>query len=89
MDKKTLYDEVFLECFSITKDQLNDNLEYNSIAEWDSIGHMSMIAGLEEAFNIILEMDDIIDFSSYNAGKKIMAKYNVVIWSVFQIHTAT
>lgn len=79
MDNKSKYDSVFLESFSVKEDQLSDNLEYNSIPEWDSVGHMSMIAGLEEAFDITLEMDDIIDFSSYKAGKEILAKYAVII----------
>ena len=38
-----------------------------------------MIAALEEAFNITFEMDDIIDFSSYNTGKEILKKYKVDI----------
>ena len=66
------------ESFSIDESALN-NLEYNSITEWDSVGHMSMIGSLEEAFNITLEMDDIIDFSSYEFGKKILKKYKVKI----------
>jgi acyl carrier protein len=79
MDNKSKYDSVFLESFSIKEDQLSDNLEYNSIPEWDSVGHMSMIAGLEEVFDITMEMDDIIDFSSYKVGKEILAKYTVII----------
>ena len=79
MDNKSKYDSVFLESFSVKEDQLSDNLEYNSNPEWDSVGHMSMIAGLEEAFDITMEMDDIIDFSSYKAGKEILAKYTVII----------
>ena len=79
MDNKSKYDRVFLESFSIKEDQLSDNLEYNSIPEWDSVGHMSMIAGLEEVFDITMEMDDIIDFSSYKVGKEILAKYTVII----------
>ena len=78
MDNKSKYDRVFLESFSIKEDQLSDNLEYNSIPEWDSVGHMSMIALLEETFDIALEMDDIIDFSSYNTGIKIMKKYKKI-----------
>jgi acyl carrier protein len=79
MDNKTTYDKVFMENFSIEESQLTPALEYNSIPEWDSVGHMSLMAGLEEAFDIIMEMDDIIDFSSYNVGKEILAKYDVVI----------
>ena len=68
-----------MDCFSVNKDKLQKNLEYNSIPEWDSVGHMTMIAALEETFNIVFEMDDIIDFSSYKVGKEILKKYKVNI----------
>ena len=58
---------------------LDDKLEYNSIPEWDSIGHMSLIASLEEAFDIMLEIDDVIDFGSYNKGKEILKKYEIEV----------
>jgi acyl carrier protein len=70
------YKDVFLEAFSVDKSSL-DNLEYNSITDWDSVGHMGLIAGLEEAFDVMLEMDDIIEFSSYAQGKKILKKYSI------------
>ena len=73
------YDKVFIECFSVDKAKLKKNLEYNSISQWDSVGHMSMIANLEEAFDVVFEMDDIIDFSSYNTGKEILKKYKINI----------
>jgi len=73
------YDKVFIECFSVDKAKLKKNLEYNSITQWDSVGHMSMIAALEEAFDVVFEMDDIIDFSSYNTGKEILKKYKINI----------
>ena len=62
--------KVFMDSFSISKDKLKKDLKYNTIPQWDSVGHMSMIAALEDAFNITFEMDDIIDFSSYKTGKK-------------------
>ena len=73
------YDKVFIDCFSVDKTTLQKNLEYNSISEWDSVGHMNMIAALEETFDIVFEMDDIIDFSSYKVGKEILKKYKVNI----------
>jgi len=72
------YDKVFMKSFKIKKDKLKE-LKYNSISQWDSVGHMSMIGSLEEAFDITLEMDDIIDFSSYEFGKKILKKYKIKI----------
>ena len=78
MDNKQKYDQSFMESFSIDESVLGDDLLYNSIPEWDSVGHMSMVAGLEDAFDIMLEMDDIIDFSGYKKGFEIIAKYGVV-----------
>ena len=63
MNNNDKYDKAFIDSFSIDKTKLRKNLEYNSIPEWDSVGHMTMIAALEETFNIVFEMDDIIDFS--------------------------
>ena len=54
-----------------------ESIKYNEIPEWDSIGHMTLMSGLEETFKITLETDDIIDFSSYNKGKEILKKYKV------------
>ena len=59
------YDKVFIDSFSLKKKDLNSKLKYESIDEWDSVGHMTMIAGLEETFDITMDMDDIIDFNSF------------------------
>ena len=77
MNNKQKYDQVFMESFSIDESVLGDNLEYNTIPEWDSVGHMSLIAELEEVFDIMMEMDDIIDLSSYKKGFELVAKYGV------------
>jgi acyl carrier protein len=72
------YNQVFVKTFSIKKEKLK-KLKYNSISKWDSVGHMSMIGALEDSFKITFEMDDIIDFSSYEVGKKILKKYKIII----------
>jgi len=53
------------------------NLEYQSIAEWDSVGHMGLVAELEELFSVMLEMDDIVDLSSFTKGIEILEKNGV------------
>ena len=77
MNNKQKYDQAFIDSFSIDESKLGDNLEYNTIPEWDSVGHMGLIAELEEVFDIMMEMDDIIDFSSYKKGFELIAKYGV------------
>jgi acyl carrier protein len=79
MSNKEKYDNVFLESFSISAEMLNDDLVYQCIPAWDSVGHMGMIAGLEETFDIMLETDDIIEFSSYKAGMGLLKKYGIEI----------
>ena len=67
------YNNAFIETFEVTEDKLAD-LKYQDITAWDSVGHMSLIAALEDIFNIMMDTDDIIDFSSYEKGKEILAK---------------
>ena len=78
MENNEKYNNAFTESFSIDESALN-NLEYNSITEWDSVGHMGLIAALEDTFDIMMEMDEIIDFSSYKKGKEILSKYNIEV----------
>ena len=66
------YNQAFQETFSLDEAKLN-GLEYQAIPEWDSVGHMGLIAALEDTFDIMMDTDDIIDFSSYEKGKEILA----------------
>jgi acyl carrier protein len=71
------YNAIFIKSFEIDGAMLGSDLKYQSIPTWDSVGHMSMIAAVEDVFNIMLETEDIIDFNSYDKGKEILAKYEV------------
>ena len=79
MTNKKKYEDVFINSFSIEKSKLNKELVYESVPDWDSVGHMGMIAELEDTFDIELETDDIIDFSSFEKGKEILKKYDIEI----------
>ncbi|MEH2945012.1 acyl carrier protein [Lachnospiraceae bacterium KK002] len=67
------YNQAFCESLELTEDKL-EGLEYQQIANWDSVGHMGLVASLEDAFDIMMDTDDIIDLSSYEKGKEILAK---------------
>ena len=66
------YEQAFCESLEITKEQLV-GLEYQKITNWDSVGHMGLIAAIEDAFDIMMDTDDIIDLSSFEKGKEILA----------------
>jgi acyl carrier protein len=71
------YKDTFIDSLSIKKDEFNEKLKYNEIPEWDSIGHMTLVSNLESEFNISIEIDDILDFSSYKKGIEILEKYKI------------
>lgn len=69
--------KAFSETLEIDPSIVKDDLEYNSIKQWDSIAHMQLVAALEESFDIMLDTDDIIDMSNVAKAKEILAKYDV------------
>ena len=78
MSNLAKYNKVFIDTLDVSEDQL-PGLKYQSVTAWDSVGHMALMAVLEESFDVMMETDDIIDFSSYVKGKEILGKYDVQI----------
>ena len=79
MTNREKYNQTFIECFSVTEDVLNEEFVYQCIPAWDSVGHMGMIAALEDAFDIMMDIDDIVDFSSYTVGIEKLKNYDIII----------
>ena len=69
--------QVFSDALDLDKSIIEDKLEYNTIPEWDSIGHMTLIAAIDDSFDIMLETDDIIDMSTFAKAKKIISKHGI------------
>lgn len=67
---------VFVETFSIDAEKTK-GLEYQGIDAWDSVGHMSLVAAIEDEFGISMDTDDIIDMSSFEKAQEILKKYDV------------
>ncbi len=76
MNNLETYTKAFTETFSINESE-TAGLKYQDIEAWDSVGHMGLVAAIEDAFSIMLDPDDIIDLSSFEKGMEILAKYNV------------
>ena len=60
------------------KNSLED-LKYQSIDEWDSIGHMALMAELETNFGITIKTEDLIEFESYKQGVDILKRYDIIV----------
>lgn len=73
------YRKIFIQVFELPEDFEVETLQYQSITEWDSVGHMSLIARLEDEFSVSLDIDDVIDFDGFESGAQILARYGVVM----------
>ena len=73
--------DILVQCFAdalgVQSSIVVDELKYNSIPQWDSVAHMTLIAMLEEKFDLMLDTDDIIDMSSVAKAKEILSKHGV------------
>ena len=78
MSNLKIYNQAFTKSLGIKEIKLK-KLNYQGVKSWDSVGHMNLISVLEKNFKIEMDIDDIVDFSSYDKGKKIVNLYKVII----------
>lgn len=71
------YNEIFAEVFGADASQLGDNYSKETVAEWDSVHQLNIISLMEEAFDLMLDPEDIMACTSYKAGKEILAKNSI------------
>lgn len=76
MDNLTKYQEIFKKIFGVEESEL-ENLEYQSVEAWDSVGHMEMIAEIEDTFGIMMSAEDMMDILSYQKGIELLKKYSI------------
>ena len=79
MSNTEKYKKIFIESLDFDKKLFKEELKYQEIEEWDSIGHMGLISALEDEFSITLETEDIVSYDSYEKGIEILKKYKVNI----------
>ena len=69
------YESAFKTAFEI-EEGISD-LKYQEIPQWDSVGHMRLMALIEENFDVMFETEDTLAFDSFAHGKEILKKYGV------------
>jgi acyl carrier protein len=71
------YNNAFVEVFGAKVEELNDDYSKDTVGEWDSVHQLSLVAQLEEAFDIMFDPEDIMEMTSYAKGKELLQKYEV------------
>ena len=73
-----MYQKAFVEAFEI-EPQEAENFVYKETEKWDSIGHMMLIAALEEAFSIEFEPEEMLELDSYGKGIELLRKKGIAL----------
>ena len=68
---------IFCEVFSTNESALNTDFDKNSVEGWDSVRQLSLTSSIEDEFDIMLDAEDILEFTSYDNAKAILAKYEI------------
>ncbi len=70
--------KAFCEGLGVNEDAIDwGTLQYRGIEQWDSVAHMQVVAEIEDAFDIMMDIDDVIAMSDFKATKEILQKYDV------------
>lgn len=77
MENLEKYNNAFVQVFGAKVEDLSDNYGKETVEEWDSVHLLSLIAELEEAFDIMFDPEDIMEMTSYAKGRELLAKYEV------------
>lgn len=79
MENLEKYNNAFMQVFGAKVEELNDNYGKETVGEWDSVHQLSLIAELEETFDVMFDPEDIMEMTSYANGKALLKKYEVEI----------
>lgn len=68
--------EAFVEGLEIPMEEV-ETASMEGVDKWDSIGQMSLVAIIEDAFGFEFEPDEVMQFTSFEAGKEILKNHNI------------
>lgn len=71
------YKDIFMRVFFLSEDELGENPAMTNVELWDSVGHINLIAELEDAFNIEITIEEMSELVSYEKGKEILEKHGI------------
>lgn len=70
--------QIFCEVYSVEESALNEEFINTNVETWDSIHQLSMVAAIEEAFDLMMDAEDILEMTSYENVKKLLtSKYEI------------
>ena len=71
--------QIFCEVFSVEASVLGAGFDNKAVDGWDSVRQLSLTSAVEDAFDIMLDPEDILEFTSYDNAKAILQKYDIAL----------
>ncbi|AUS78673.1 acyl carrier protein [Actinoalloteichus sp. AHMU CJ021] len=68
---------VFVQALDLGQDVEVEKLEYRGVDAWDSVGHMTLVAAVEDEFDVQLDTDQVIDMSSFKVAADMLKNLGV------------
>lgn len=77
MENLKKYNEIFTEVFGVKPEALDASFCKENVEAWDSVHQLNLVTLAEETFDVMLDPEDILGFTSYEAGKEILRRQDV------------
>lgn len=71
------FNKIFCEVFSVEESALKSEFNKCSVEGWDSVHQLSLTSSVEDEFDIMLDAEDILEFTSYDNAKAVLTKYDI------------
>lgn len=68
---------VIANVFKINPQTIDDNTSPDTIEEWDSIKHLTLVLALEEFFNISFTEEQTVEILSYALIKAVLEEHGI------------
>jgi acyl carrier protein len=69
----TILRRLFMDIFDIDEDEFDDALSYEETPDWDSLGHMKMVAALTEELGVEFDIEEVMAMETVGKIKSIVA----------------
>lgn len=69
--------EVLARIFNVSVSTITEDASPDTIENWDSLRHMSLVLALEEEFGVELTDDQVVEIISYKLIKIVMQEHGI------------
>lgn len=73
-----LLEQVVAQVFGLHPSQVTDATSNQNTAEWDSLGHVTLIMELESRYGVSISAEEMLTLTSVGALKRRLAEWGIV-----------